>query len=133
MYDLFECESFGAQMATLSGHEQDLIIKTVMEKLPDNPTNTHPPINSKKLHDDLECIRRIHATNDLVIFYSVCQECKKNPFCIVKIGCEDCQSFGAFTVILIACGHWEYLYKELQPTQVFAWLKKVKVTYESPV
>jgi hypothetical protein len=133
LFEFLESEIFGSQMASLSGYEQNLIIDAIQNRLSDKPTNTNSPVRSKRLHDELECIRRIHADDDLLIFYSVCQECKKSEFCQHKIACYECHRIGAYSVILIACGHWEELYKDILPEAIFGWLRKVKSTYESLV
>jgi hypothetical protein len=133
LFDILECPEFGPQMASLKDHEQELIIEAIQSRLNKNPMSRRSPVRSEMLSDNLECLRRIHADDDLLIFYVVCQECRDSPFCQSKIGCFECHKIGPYTVILVACGYWIELYEHILSDEFFRWLRNVKFTYEFQV
>jgi len=72
------------------------------------------------LKSELECFRRIHVTDDIVLVYTVCDECRnylmkdKKMLCVQKIGCFNCSIEPWYRIKMIYVGPWEAEYTEVE-------------------
>ena len=110
---------FKDQFVNLPKEIKVLTIEAVNARLKIDPTNEKSPIRSEMLKADLECFRRIHITDDYVLVYTVCDECRnyimrdKKRLCVDKIRCLNCSVEPWYRIKMIYVGLWSAKYEEI--------------------
>ena len=111
-YEPREYGAFSDQLASLPPDIQLLIIEAIQTRLRIDPCSEKDPVRSKMLRGELYCIRRIHVTDEIVVAYTVCDDCRSRS-CVKKLQCFYCFEEPPWRVKLLACGPWTGFYNEL--------------------
>lgn len=109
---------FKDQFLHLSDDIKLRTIEAIDSRLKTDPTRENNPVRSEMLKASLECFRRIHITDDIVLVYTVCQECKgyltkENITCQEKIGCFNCVIEPWYRIKMIYVGDWTPDYEDV--------------------